>query len=43
MLPLPARKESFFDLLPNATVVLDEPDTLNEVHDGWWTQSERSP
>ena len=31
-------KEDFFDLLPAATVVLDEPDSLNEVHDGWWAK-----
>jgi transcription-repair coupling factor (superfamily II helicase) len=30
--------ESFFDLLPNATVVLDEPDALKETQDNWWTK-----
>ncbi len=31
-------KENFFDLLPAATVVLDEPDSLNEAHDAWWAK-----
>src|ERR1017187_195936 len=29
---------SFFDLLPGATVVLDEPDALTESQDNWWTK-----
>ena len=29
---------NFFDLLPGATVVLDEPDTLTEAQDSWWTK-----
>jgi transcription-repair coupling factor (superfamily II helicase) len=36
--PVAGAKESFFDLLPRATVVLDEPDALHEVHDAWWTK-----
>ncbi len=36
--PVAAAGQTFFDLLPGATVVLDEPDTLNEVHDTWWTK-----
>ncbi len=31
-------QENFFDLLPNAAFVLDEPDSLNEAHDAWWTK-----
>src|SRR5271166_47842 len=29
-------KENFFDLLPGAAVVLDEPEALDEAHDAWW-------
>jgi transcription-repair coupling factor (superfamily II helicase) len=36
--PVAGAKQSFFDLLPSATVVLDEPDTLSEAHDTWWTK-----
>jgi transcription-repair coupling factor (superfamily II helicase) len=36
--PVAGAKESFFDLLPGATVILDEPDALNEAHDTWWTK-----
>ena len=36
--PAAGATESFFDLLPNATVVLDEPDALNETQDNWWTK-----
>ena len=36
--PVAGANESFFDLLPSATVVLDEPDSLTEAHDAWWTK-----
>ena len=36
--PAAGATESFFDLLPNATVVLDEPDALKETQDNWWTK-----
>ena len=31
--PVAGAKEDFFDLLPGAVVVLDEPDALTEAHD----------
>jgi len=34
--PAAGATESFFDLLPNATVLLDEPDSLKETQDAWW-------
>jgi transcription-repair coupling factor (superfamily II helicase) len=35
--PAAGSKEHFFDdLLPGATIVLDEPDALNVAHDAWW-------
>ena len=36
--PIAGATQTLFDLLPGATVVLDEPDTLNEAHDAWWTK-----
>ena len=36
--PVAGAEQTFFDLLPGATVVLDEPDTLDEMHDAWWTK-----
>ena len=37
--PAAGAKEHFFDdLLPGATIVLDEPDALNIAHDAWWTK-----
>jgi transcription-repair coupling factor (superfamily II helicase) len=36
--PAAGATETFFDLLPNATVLLDEPDLLKETHDSWWTK-----
>ena len=36
--PAAGAKGDFFDLLPNATIVLDEPDYLTECHDTWWTK-----
>ena len=37
--PAAGAKEHFFDdLLPGATIVLDEPDALNVAHDAWWTK-----
>src|SRR5271166_4570806 len=37
--PAAAKKENFFDdLLPGATIILDEPDTLNVAHDAWWAK-----
>ena len=34
--PVAGAPNSFFDLLPNATLVLDEPDALDEVRAAWW-------
>ncbi|HEY4932151.1 MAG TPA: transcription-repair coupling factor [Terriglobales bacterium] len=36
--PVAGADRSFFDLLPGATVVLDEPDALTESQDIWWTK-----
>ena len=36
--PIAGADQTLFDMLPRATVVLDEPDTLNEAHDAWWTK-----
>jgi transcription-repair coupling factor (superfamily II helicase) len=37
--PAAGRKEHFFDdLLPGATIILDEPDALNIAHDTWWAK-----
>ena len=36
--PVAGASEGFFDLLPGATVILDEPSLLAETHDGWWTK-----
>ena len=36
--PVAGARQAFVDLLPGATVVLDEPDTLSEAHDTWWTK-----
>ncbi len=36
--PAAAATETFFDLVPNATIILDEPDSLKETHDHWWTR-----
>jgi len=36
--PVAGARENLFNLLPNATVVLDEPDALNDEHDAWWTK-----
>jgi transcription-repair coupling factor (superfamily II helicase) len=36
--PVAAAKATLFDLLPRAAVVLDEPDSLNEAYDAWWTK-----
>ncbi len=36
--PVAGAKEDFFDLMPGATVVLDEPDALTEAQDAWWTK-----
>ena len=37
--PAAGAKEHFFDdLLPGATIVLDEPDALNAAHDAWWAK-----
>ena len=36
--PVAGADHAFFDLLPGATVVLDEPDILSEAHDSWWTR-----
>ncbi len=36
--PVAGATESFFDLLPGAAFILDEPDSLQETHDTWWTR-----
>ena len=36
--PVAGARENFVDLLPNAVVILDEPDALADVHDAWWTK-----
>jgi transcription-repair coupling factor (superfamily II helicase) len=36
--PVAGAQQNFFDLLPGATVVLDEPDALDETQDTWWTR-----
>jgi transcription-repair coupling factor (superfamily II helicase) len=36
--PVVGAKESIFDLLPGAVVLLDEPDALGEALDAWWTK-----
>src|SRR5271165_7117614 len=36
--PVAGAEQTLFDLLPGATVVLDESDTLNEARDAWWTK-----
>ncbi len=36
--PVAGADRTFFDLMPRATVVLEEPDALQEVHDSWWTR-----
>ena len=36
--PVAGAKQTLFDLLPGATVVLDEPVTLSEAHDAWWVR-----
>ncbi len=36
--PVAAASETFFDLMPGAAIMLDEPDMLNEAHDAWWTK-----
>ena len=36
--PVAGARENFFDLLPGAAVVLDEPDALEETQDAWWTK-----
>ena len=36
--PVAGGQENFFDLLPRAAVVLDEPAALEEAQDAWWTK-----
>jgi transcription-repair coupling factor (superfamily II helicase) len=36
--PVVGARESIFDLLPGAVVLLDEPGALEEAHDFWWTR-----
>ena len=36
--PVAGADRSFFDLLPGATIALDEPDLLTEAQDTWWTK-----
>ena len=36
--PVAGATATFFDLVPNAVLLLDEPELLNEAHDAWWTK-----
>ncbi len=36
--PVAGARETFFDLLPRATVILEEPDALAGAQDAWWTK-----
>ncbi|HUI83357.1 MAG TPA: transcription-repair coupling factor [Candidatus Binatia bacterium] len=36
--PVAGSGESFFSLLPGATIVLDEPDLLEDAHESWWAK-----
>jgi transcription-repair coupling factor (superfamily II helicase) len=36
--PAAGPSETFFDLLPNAIMVLDEPDALRDAHETWWAK-----
>ena len=36
--PIVGAKESIFDLMPGAVVLLDEPDALEEAQDAWWSK-----
>jgi transcription-repair coupling factor (superfamily II helicase) len=36
--PAVGSRESIFDLLPNAAVLLDEPTAVGEAHEVWWTK-----
>ena len=36
--PVVEARESIFDLLPGAVVLLHEPDALEEVQDAWWSK-----
>ena len=41
--PIAGAEQTLFDMLRGATVVLDEPDTLDEAHEVWWTKLTDSP
>jgi transcription-repair coupling factor (superfamily II helicase) len=34
--PVAGATQSLLDLLPGATLILDEPDSLHDVHNTWW-------
>jgi len=36
--PVAGATETLLDLLPNAVVLLEEPDQLEETHDSWWSR-----
>ncbi len=36
--PVAGASETFFDLLPGAAILLDEPELLNDTQDAWWTR-----
>ncbi len=40
--PVAGADETFFDLLPNAQIVIDEPAQLTDAHDTWWTKVEEA-
>ena len=40
--PVAGAGETFFDLLPNAQIVIDEPDQLEDTNDAWWTKVEEA-
>ena len=36
--PVAGATETLLDLLPNAVVLMEEPDQLEETHDSWWSR-----
>src|SRR5271166_1878926 len=36
--PIAGAKETFFDLLPGAAIVLEEPGVLDAAHEAWWSK-----
>ena len=40
--PVAGADETLFDLLPNAQVLIDEPEQLADIQDAWWTKVEEA-